>query len=106
MKKRKGYIFTNKRHSKRAVMSVVLGLISLVSLGIVTCLAYGNGGEAPVGFGFTGLLALLYSFTGLFLGMLAIGDKTYYRLFPVLGLLLNFAALGCISLVLYAGANL
>lgn len=106
MKKRKGYIFTNKRHSHRAVMSVALGAISLVSLGIVIFLAYRSGGEAAVKFGFTGLLALLFSFVGLFLGVLTFSDKTYYRLFPVLGILLNFAALGFISLILYAGANL
>lgn len=106
MKKRKGYIFTNKRHSHRAVMSVALGLISLVSLGIVIFLAYRSGGEAAVNYGFTGLLALLFSLVGLVLGVLTFSDKTYYRLFPVLGILLNFAVLGFISLILYAGANL
>lgn len=106
MKKRKGYIFTNKRHSYRAAMSVALGAISLVSLCIVIFLAYRGGGEAAVKFGFTGLFALLFSLAGLFLGVLTFSDKTYYRLFPVLGILLNFAALGFISLILYAGANL
>lgn len=87
-------------------MSAALGAISLVSLCIVVFLAYRSGGEAAVKFGFTGLLALLFSFVGLFLGVLTFSDKTYYRLFPVLGILLNFAALGFISLILYAGANL
>lgn len=106
MKKRKGYIFTNKRHSHKAIMSVALGAISLISLCIVVFLAYRGGGEAAVKYGFTGLLALLFSLVGLMLGILTLGDKTYYRLFPVLGILLNFASLGFISLILYAGANL
>lgn len=86
-------------------MSVALGAISLISLGIVIFLAYGSGGEAAVKFGFTGLLALLFSLVGFFLGILTLRDKTYYRLFPVLGTLLNVAALGLVSLILYAGAN-
>lgn len=87
-------------------MSVALGVISLISLGIVIFLAYRSGGEAAVSFGFTGLLALLFSLVGLFLGVLTCSDKTYYRLFPVLGILLNFSVLGLISLILYAGEKL
>lgn len=106
MKKRKGYIFTNKRHSDRGIMATILGIISLVSLGIVLFQAYRNDGEAAVNYGFTGLLAMLFSLVGLVLGIVTVRDKSYYRLFPVLGVLLNLAALGGISLILYAGANL
>ncbi len=87
-------------------MAAVLGLISLASLGIVVFFSYQSGGAAPTGYGFTGVLALLFSFTGLVLGILTVRDKNYYRLFPVLGVLLNLAALAEISLILYAGANL
>jgi len=38
MKKRKGFIFTDKKHSNRAVMAAVLGAISLASLGIMVFL--------------------------------------------------------------------
>lgn len=106
MKKRKGYIFTNKRHSDRGIMSTILGAISLAALGAVVFLAYRSGGEAAPGFGVTGILALIFSLTGVVLGILTIRDKNYYRLFPVLGTLLNLLALGGISLILYAGANL
>ena len=40
MGKRRGYIFTDKKGSNRAWMAVILGIISLVSLGIVE----GSGG--------------------------------------------------------------
>ena len=106
MKKRKNYIFTNKRHSNRAIMSTILGTISLASLGIVVFMAYRNGGQAAVGFGFTGVLATLFSLVGLVLGVVTIRDRDYYRLFPVLGTALNLASLGSISLILYAGARL
>lgn len=106
MKKRKGYIFTNKRHSERSILSVILGIISLASLGAVIFLSYRSGGEAKTGFGFTGILAFLFSLTGEILGVLTVQDKGYYRLFPILGTILNFLALAGVALILYAGANL
>lgn len=87
-------------------MATILGIISLASLGIVLFQAYRNDGEAAVNYGFTGLLAMLFSLVGLVLGIVTVRDKSYYRLFPVLGVLLNLAALGGVSLILYAGANL
>lgn len=106
MKKRKGYIFTNKRHSKRAIMATALGTISLAALWTAVFRAYLSSGEAQVGYGFTGLFATLFALVGLGLSVAAARDKDYYRLFPVLGILLNLAALGSVSLILYAGAKL
>lgn len=87
-------------------MATILGVISLASLGIVLFMTYRRAGEAKMGFGFTGLLATIFSIIGLGMGIVTIQNKNYYRLFPVLGTLLNLAALGGISLILYAGANM
>lgn len=103
--KKKNYIFTNKKNSNRAVMAVILGVISLASLGIVVFLSGLSGGSAKISYGFTGLLAAVFSLTGLLLGAVTIQNKDYYRLFPVLGILLNLLALAVVSLILYAGAN-
>lgn len=105
MKKRKGYIFTNKRHSERGIMSVLLAVISLVSLGIVVMKAYQTEGTAPAGSGATGLLALLYSVVGIVLGIVTTRDKGYYRFFPVLGTVLNGIVIGLVCLILHFGAN-
>ncbi len=105
MGKRKGYIFTNKKNSNRAIMAVILGIISLASLGTVVFLSYRAGGSARPGYGFTGVLALVYSLTGLVLGIITMADKNYYRIIPAVGILLNVAALGGIGLILYMGAN-
>lgn len=53
--RKKNYIFTNKKHSNRAIMSTILGGISLVSLGIVTYLSYSQGGVMHGGYGVTGV---------------------------------------------------
>lgn len=87
-------------------MSVVLGIISLAALVTVVFLSYRSSGEVAVKFGFTGLLATVFSLVGMMLGVVTACDKSYYRFFPVLGTLLNLLALGGVSLILYAGANL
>uniref|UniRef100_UPI004055E803 DUF6142 family protein n=1 Tax=Acetatifactor sp. TaxID=1872090 RepID=UPI004055E803 len=102
---RRNYIFTNKKHSQRAIMSTILGIISTVSLGIVVYLTYRNG-EATIGYGVTGLLATIFSIVGLILGVLTVRVKEYYRLFPWLGIILNLIALCSISFMLYFGSSL
>lgn len=106
MKKRKGYIFTNKKHSERAIMATILGILSLGALAFVVVSSYLSAGEAGMNYGYTGLLATLFSLVGLCLGIVTVKDKNYYRFFPVMGILLNLAALGSVSLILYAGARL
>lgn len=103
---RRNYIFTNKKHSQRAIMSAILGMISTISLGIVVYLTYLHNGEATVGYGVTGLLATIFSIIGLTLGILTVRVKEYYRLFPWLGIVLNLIALGSISFMLYWGSML
>ncbi len=99
MKKRKTFIFTNKRNSNRAVMAVVLGTISLAAVGTVVFLAYRGRGEAAGRYAFAGLLSAFYSLVGL----ATMFDKKYFKLFPVLGVLLNGAALVCVGLIFYLG---
>ncbi len=106
MKKRKGFIFTDKKHSNRAVMAAVLGTISLASLGVMIFLSYRNGGKVGAGFGAGALLAAVYSTIGLILGLVTVQEKEYFRLFPVLGIVLNLLALASLGLIIYAGGSL
>lgn len=103
MKKRPGYIFTNKRHSNRAIMSTILGVISTLSLLSVIYLTYVQEGTAPVSYGLTGLFVLLFSITGLVLGVFTALEKDRYKLFPWLGILFNLVALVGIGFVVYMG---
>lgn len=106
MKHRKGYQFTNKRHSKKAVMSTVYGALGLTCLVTVLYLSYRSGGEAPVKYGVAGVLVTLFALIGLLLGVLAAREKDRYRFFAVLGLILNGVTLAGVSGVLYMGAYL
>ena len=84
-------------------MSVILGIISLGSVLLVVYLTSRAGGEALNGYGVTGLLATLFSFMGLILGILTVRENNYYRIFPILGVVLNVLCLVCISMILYLG---
>ena len=104
--KRKKYIFTNKKHSDKAIASVILGTISNISLGIVIYMTYLKNGEALEGYGVTGLLATCFSLIGLILGIATVRDKQNYKVFPWLGTLLNLFALSCVAFILYLGSVL
>lgn len=103
MGRKQNYIFTNKRHSNRAIMSTILGIISNMSLVSVIYLTYAQGGEAPAGYGITGLLVAVFSITGLLLGILTAMEKDRFKLFPCLGIIFNLIAILGIGFVVYIG---
>jgi ABC-type transport system involved in cytochrome c biogenesis permease subunit len=105
MKRKKGYIFTNKRHSQKGIFSAVLGFISLISLVTVIYLTYQKGGHAPISYGLTGLLAAIYSVIGFILGVKTLQDREKYRLFSIIGIITSFLSLVGISLILYTGTG-
>ena len=106
MAQRRGYKFTNKRHSQTAVMSTVFGLLSLISMVIVLYLSYSKAGAAPAGYGVSGILILIFSVIGLVLGIIAVQEKEQFLFFARLGCVLNGLALAAVSGILYAGAYL
>lgn len=106
MARRRGYKFTNKVHSPKAVMSAVFGILSCVSLAAVVYLSYTKGGQVPVNYGIAGILILLFAIVGMILAIYAVRERDHYKIFAYLGLLFNFAALACMSGVLYAGSYL
>ena len=101
---RKEYKFTNKRHPPKAVMAVILGVISMVYLGLCVYYSFLSAGAATEGYGLVGLLSAIFALTGLILSITARGEPDRYPLFPYLGIFVNLMVLCCISVILYAGA--
>lgn len=85
-------------------MGVVLGVISLVSLAAAVFLSYRGDGAYEVRLGLVGILATIYSVVGLLLGIVTAFEKDYYRLFSVVGIVLNLFSLAGVGLILYMGA--
>ena len=101
--KKQGYKFTRKVHPKRAIMSVVLGVVSLIALVALVYISFLNNGASVASPGVTGILITLFSITGFGLAGVTFFEPERYLLFPVLGITLNSLALIGISVVLYAG---
>ncbi len=104
MENKKNYKFTNKRHSSRAIMSSILGILSLASLILAIFRTYLAAGEAGVNVGMVGFFSTCFAVTGLILGYMAKQSPDRYPFFVYLGLGLNLLTLILISMILYAGA--
>lgn len=104
MEKAKGYKFTNKKHSEKGIMSTILGIISLVSVGVAVYKTFLAKGEASTNMGVVGLMITIFSVVGVILGYVSKNEHDKFLLFSYLGMILNVIALGCISVILYAGA--
>lgn len=104
MRLRKGYIFTNKNHPQKGIMSFILGILSIVTFVTAVYLSYRGGGESSSRYGAAGLLACIFTLAGIGLGVYSLTEKDRFKLFPVLGIVLNVIALLILSLILYAGA--
>lgn len=104
MLKSKGFIFTNKEHTKAGIMSTILGILASVTLGIAVYQSYLNGGGTSERHTAAALLAVAFMIVGMGLGVWSTTEKEKYRLFTVLGIFVNTLAFGMLSLILYAGA--
>lgn len=103
---KKGYKFTNKKHSPKAVMSTVFGALSDISLIVLVYLSYIRGGQVPVNYGIAVILVLIFAVVGCLLGVLAWQEREKFKVFAIIGLVLNAVALMAVSGVLYAGSYL
>ena len=101
--RKSGYIFTVKTHTKKGIMSVILGVISIFSIVAAIYLTYKNKGSAIPEYGAAVLLAMLFSLIGMVLGVVSRVEKDQYYFFPNLGIFLNFMGLAMVSMILYAG---
>ena len=104
MEHTKGYKFTNKKHPEKGIMSMVLGVISLVSIAVAVYQTYLAKGSAGSNMGIVGVVVTVFAITGLVLGYLGKNEPDTFKFFSILGLVLNVLALAGISVILYAGA--
>lgn len=104
MEQSKRYKFTNKKHPEKGIMSTILGIISLVSVWMAVYQTFLAKGEASTNMGVVGFMITCFSATGVVLGYISKKEVDKFMFFPYLGMILNVLALGCISVILYAGA--
>ena len=97
------YIFTNKKESKKGIMSAVLGIIALASLFFAVYETFRNQGQALVKYGVAALFALLFALAGVVLVNMSKMEEDRFYLFSYLGIILNLMAIAGIGFIIYAG---
>lgn len=97
------YMFTNKSHPMRGVISTLLGTIDVCSLGLAVWLCFDNRGVSNARLGTAALFALLFSITGFVLGILSRLEKDKFYIFPNTGIILNFTVIAFTIFILFAG---
>lgn len=104
MARKKGYIFTNKNHPLKGIMAVILGILSIATLVTAVYLSYQQGGISSARYGTAAFLAVIFMMIGMGLSVYSMTEKETFKLFPILGIIINTAAVCILSLILYAGA--
>lgn len=98
-----GYIFTDKKNPHMGIMSTILGIISVISVVAAVFFTYRGKGNAPAQYGMVVLLSAVYALTGIVLGIRALLEKDIFRFFPIMGIVLNVAAVIECGAILYLG---
>lgn len=104
MLKNRHFIFTNRNHPVKGIMSTILGVISWTVVALAVYFAYQAGGSASLRDASSVLLAFLYSIAGTAAGILSRLEPDKYYLFSYLGIFLNGTAFLFVGFILYAGA--
>ena len=104
MAKKNSYMFTNKQHTQKGIMSTILGVISLGTLAYAVVMSYLKAGDIPRQYGAAAMLVMIFAFVGIALGVVSKTERDKFFFFTYLGIVLNVLALAVISVILYAGA--
>lgn len=94
-RRRKGYKFTEKTHSKRGLAATVLAFTLLVLYGVFIYLSFLGDGSLSAYYGSAGVLAMLVSFIGAVLAVGSMREENSFQFFPRMGLFLSLLDLIC-----------
>ncbi len=98
------YIFTDKRETRKGIMSTVFGLLSLFSVVYSVYQTFLNQGEALVKYGVAVLLSLIFALVGIVLGILSRMEQDQFYVFSWIGIVLNALTILAVAFLVYAGA--
>ncbi len=100
---KKNYMFTNKSHPERGIMSTILGILSDGAIGLAVFSSFRMQGDADARLACVILLAMLFGLVGLILGILSRIEKDTFHFFPNAGIFLNSIAVFATAFILYIG---
>lgn len=95
--------FSVKETKLPTVFGIILGIISVLTVLVLLYLTFVRGGEATVSYAFAGLLASVFSVTGLILSILCLNDHYQPHTIGWMGLFTNGIAVLSMAGILYLG---
>ena len=99
--RRERYVFTDKKHPEKGIMSIVLGAISVCTIACAIFFSYKNAGQAKPSYGAAVFLCVIYSLAGLVLGIMSRLERDIFKLFPNAGIILNSLSLIGMGILFY-----
>ncbi len=99
---RRKYKFTDKKQSKRGMVSSALFLVAAILLIIGIYIAYSAKGKAGMSVGVLGIFSFLVSISGFGVGLKSFKDENVFFLFPWIGTVGNaviWIGIGAIILI-------
>jgi len=81
-RRRRSYKFTEKTHSKRAIVSFGLAAVTLVTYFVFVYLSYEAAGQLSAYFGAFGVLAMLMAIVSVGLSVTTLKEEDSFALFP------------------------
>lgn len=88
-RKRKSYKFTEKTHSKKAIVSSVMAGCSLLMYWIFVYLSYNTAGTLSTYYGGGGFLAMMIAVIALGISIPTLKEEDSFPLFPRMALLMS-----------------
>lgn len=95
--------FSVKETKLPTIFGAALGVISVATVLALLYLTFARGGEATVSYAFAGVLASIFSVTGLILSIFCLNDHYQQHTLGWLGLLTNGIAVLAMAGILYLG---
>lgn len=106
MRRRHGHLYNSREVSTNAVLSVIMGAISLFSSIMMIYLTYRNGGEAELRYGGVVFVCLFISLFGLILAILSRREPEKKYLVSYIGMALNGLVLVLGFIIIYLGLGI
>lgn len=100
---RRGYKFTDKKHTKQGMVSTGMGAAALILMVVDLYLAYRGSGQAGSIVGLFGLFSLILSVAGFILAVRGLQEEDVYYLFSRIGSVLNAVLFILWALLFIAG---
>ena len=91
-RRRRSYKFTEKTHSKKAMVSFGLASVTLVTYFVFVYLSYQAAGQLSAYYGAFGVLAMLIAIVALGLSLATLKEEDSFALFPKMAMITSIVS--------------